>query len=93
MHCQPSTFPPDAANPEEIDLDLGDAEDEAEGEGGQSGPDGADDGGTDAALEVKAVPAEVFGSLAEAHQQQQEQLVQEQLGALERFKKRRVDQG
>lgn len=73
-----------AANPEEIE--LGDEDDDDEGdEGGAAGADG-DDG---ADVQEKAVPAAVFGSLA--GQQQQQEAEEEPVGALERFKKRRVE--
>lgn len=77
------------ANPEEIDIDLD------EGAAAGDGVDG-DDGGADAdettVVQTKAVPAEVFGSLAAKAQQQQEGDGdgEQPLGALERFKKRRV---
>lgn len=77
-----------AANPEEIE--LGDDEDEQEpAAANNAATDGdGDDTGTD--VQEKAVPAAVFGSLAQqASHQEGEQ--GEQLGALERFKKRRVE--
>jgi hypothetical protein len=42
-------------------------------------------------VQEKAVPAAVFGSLAAQQQQQQQQAEEEPVGALERFKKRRVE--
>lgn len=67
-----------AANPEEIE--IGDEDDDDEG--GEEEAEGAD-------VQEKAVPAAVFGSLAA--QQQQQQPEEEPVGALERFKKRRVE--
>lgn len=70
-----------AANPEEIE--LGDDDDE-EDAGGAAEP--AEDEGAE--VQEKAVPAAVFGSLAQNAQQEQGE---QQLGALDRFKKRRVE--
>ena len=72
-------------NPEEIDLGD-DMDDDEEGEGEEAA--GAD-------LQQKAVPAGVFGALADKAAAVTEGGAEqegEQLGALERFKKRRVDQ-
>jgi hypothetical protein len=75
---------PAAENPEEID--LGDDMDEEEGEAEEAA--GGD-------LKQKAVPAAVFGALADkaaAVMEGGEEQQEEHLGALERFKKRKVDQ-
>ena len=71
-------------NPEEIDVDV-DAGDDDAGEAGAAGAAVAAGVNDDDRTEVqqKAVPAAVFGSLAMAAEQQQE-------GALDRFKKRKV---
>lgn len=69
-----------AANPEEIDMD-----------GGEDAPSAAAD--EEVSVVQKAIPSAVFGSLAavaEQQQQQQDDSEQEQLGALERFKKRKM---
>lgn len=67
-----------AVNPEEIE--LGDDDDDEDG--------GEEEAAADATeVQEKAVPAAVFGSLAQQAQDQQG----EQLGALDRFKKRRVE--
>lgn len=70
-----------AANPEEIE--IGDDDDD---EGPAGGDGGEEDEGAD--VQEKAVPAAVFGSLAG---QQQQEPDGGPLGALERFKKRRVE--
>ncbi|KAF6261373.1 protein prenylyltransferase [Scenedesmus sp. NREL 46B-D3] len=86
---------PAAANPEEIELgDEDDGHDDADN-GTAAAAAAADDAeGDEPELQQKAVPAGVFGALAGqgdegGEQQQGEQ--QQQLGALERFKKRRVE--
>ena len=75
-----------AANPEEID--LGDDEEEEEGEGVGEGEE--------ADVQLKAVPAAVYGSLAPTAAAAQKRAGEEEeggagLGALERLKKRRVE--
>lgn len=79
-----------AANPEEIE--LGDDDDDDEDNNAGAADD--DDEGGGGSVQEKAVPAAVFGSLAAAAaggQQQQQQADEEPVGALERFKKRRVE--
>ena len=69
-------------NPEEIDIDVGMDEEEATGDGG-----GAEEGTVEvdrAEVQTKAVPSAVFGSLAD------KVAAEEAAGALDRFKKRRV---
>ncbi|GAX78150.1 hypothetical protein CEUSTIGMA_g5592.t1 [Chlamydomonas eustigma] len=66
-------------NPEEIDIDVGDGEEEVE-------PEADEEGQSDRAeLQTKAIPAAVFGSLAGKVVAEEEAV-----GALDRFKKRRV---
>ena len=79
-------------NPEEIDVDIGD-DDGGDGGGRGDGVDqqgggggAADDDGEMTEVTTKAVPAAVFGSLAAKVAAEQEAAV----GALDRFKKRRV---
>lgn len=71
---------------------MGDEEedeaDEGAGEAGQAAPDDEDEAAGD--VQEKAVPAGVFGSLAQAALGQEEG-GEQQPGALERFKKRRVE--
>ena len=77
------------ANPEEMDIDLDgdDEEEEEEGGGGAAGGQrideggGAEDGDQGVRLATKAVPAAVFGSLAQA-------AGEGAMGALDRFKKK-----
>eukprot|EP00200_Dunaliella_tertiolecta_P010820 CAMPEP_0202386768 /NCGR_PEP_ID=MMETSP1127-20130417/68372_1 /ASSEMBLY_ACC=CAM_ASM_000462 /TAXON_ID=3047 /ORGANISM="Dunaliella tertiolecta, Strain CCMP1320" /LENGTH=927 /DNA_ID=CAMNT_0048987473 /DNA_START=101 /DNA_END=2884 /DNA_ORIENTATION=- len=90
-----------AANPEELDIDM-DGEEEGtragsigaagaqqgSGEGGEGGG-GEDEDGTD--VQVKAVPASVYGNLASAVGEKREEEGGMQ-GAMERLKKRRVGQ-
>lgn len=76
-----------AANPEEIE--IGDEEEDEEGAEGAAGGAGGGDEEDGGDVQEKAVPAAVFGSLAA--QQQQQQAEEEPVGALERFKKRRVE--
>ena len=80
-------------NPEEIDVDVGDDDMGDDGGGGDGadhqgggGGGGADDDGDRTEVTTKAVPAAVFGSLAAKVAAEQEEAV----GALDRFKKRRV---
>ncbi|MEW5299624.1 MAG: hypothetical protein WDW36_002620 [Sanguina aurantia] len=71
-----------AANPEEIDMD-----------GGEDAPSASAAAEEEVAVVQKAIPSAVFGSLAavaEKQQQQQQEEEKEQLGALERFKKRKM---
>lgn len=75
---------PAAANPEEIEIgDEEEEEEDAEGTAGGAGGGEEEDG---ADVQEKAVPAAVFGSLAAQKAQEEEPV-----GALERFKKRRVE--
>lgn len=79
-------------NPEEIDIDMGDEADGAAGEGG-TGAEGEGEDKMD--VTTKAVPSAVFGSLAAkagggGHDGEGGGEGEEALGALERFKKRRV---
>ena len=67
-------------NPEEIDIDVGMDEEEVVG-GGVGGEEGMVDL---AEVQTKAVPSAVFGSLAD------KVAAEEAAGALDRFKKRRV---
>jgi hypothetical protein len=77
-----------AANPEEIELgDEDDADEDMGGEGGEGGDGGEGEGEEGGDVQEKVVPAAVFGSLAG----QKQQAGEEPVGALERFKKRRVD--
>jgi hypothetical protein len=66
-------------NPEEIDINVGDVDEEVELEAD------VDEQNDRAELQTKAVPAAVFGSLAG-----KESAEEEAVGALDRFKKRRV---
>jgi hypothetical protein len=75
-----------AANPEEIELGDEDDDDDADNEAAAA----AD--GEEPELQQKAVPAAVFGALAgQGDAGEQQQQGEQQLGALERFKKRRVE--
>jgi hypothetical protein len=79
-----------AANPEEIELGDEDDDDDGNADNEAAAAAAADGVEGEPELQQKAVPAGVFGELAgqaEAGEQQQG----EQLGALERFKKRRVE--
>lgn len=93
-----------AANPEELDLDMdegGEDEGTKAGAGGMQqshpvdgmGVDGGEedeDGGGN--VEVKAVPASLYGSLASAVGGKREESGEEPQGAMDRLKKRRVGQ-
>ena len=77
-------------NPEEIDLDAGGGEEGAE-EGEKQGRGGRGRVRVEEGVQVKAVPAGVFGSLAPPGATNGQQGDgEEQLGARERFKKRKV---
>jgi hypothetical protein len=82
-----------AVNPEEIELGDDD-EDDNDNDGEVAA--GAEAAADDAEVQEKAVPAAVFGSLAPAAAQQQPEQQNgtqepEQLGVLERFKRKRVE--
>ncbi|WIA16429.1 hypothetical protein OEZ85_013118 [Tetradesmus obliquus] len=75
-----------AANPEEIE--LGDEDDDEDAGNEAAAADGAE---AEPELQTKAVPAGVFGALAGQAEGGEQQQGEQQLGALERFKKRRVE--
>lgn len=75
-----------AANPEEVDLDMDDGEDE----GTNAAVGGGEDEEEGGAVQVKAVPASVYGSLASAAGGNKRDEEEGQQGAMDRLKKRRV---